>query len=395
MIYKKNKLNNVFNQGKKIPILFSSISLTLGIFLLVICYFSFTLIDNSTFLNPTKNNFYVASKKNTLLNTFSKNISNISDKEISEIKRIEGVLDVGKVHTSSFRCRVMVFGNINFKSEIFLEGINNRFLDIDTTKFIWDSGSSSIPLVISREFLKLYNFSFAKSTGLPMLTVKTAKLIPLSFEIGTNTGTQFFPSKIIGFTDRYLSLFVPSSFLEWANKNFTDENMIENTSSKIIIKLNEDNPSPFFNYIDKNNYMLHNDNSVLSERVKLIEKFILFFLLLGLIMICISLFCIFLSNQIIFEKEILNITELRLVGYSITTIKNKLFLNSVIGVLISYIVAIASSLTFMIYVKTYTDEIIDYELVTTQNIILSFFLLIFIFLILYYLNRKVKIHTIS
>ena len=388
-------MKNVFNPGKKIPILFSSISLTLGIFLLVICYFSFSLIENSTFLNPTENNFYVVSKKNTLLNTFSKNISNISDKEINEIKNIKGVLDVGKVHTSSFRCRVMVFGNINFKSEIFLEGIDDKFLDIDTTKFIWDSDSNSIPLVISREFLKLYNFGFAKSTGLPMLTEKTATLIPLSFEIDTNTGTRFFPSKIIGFTDRYLSLFVPSSFLRWANKTFTDEKPIERKSSKIIIELNDDNATPFFKYIDKNNYMLHNDNSVLSERVKLIEKFILFFLLLGIFMICISLFFIFLSNQIIFEKEILNITELRLVGFSITTIKNELFFNSIIGVLVSYVVAIALSLSFITYVKTYTDKIIDYEIVTTQNIMLSFFLLIFIFLILYYLNRKVKIHTIS
>ena len=158
-----------------------------------------------------------------------------------------------------------------------------------------------------------------------MLTEKTATLIPLSFEIDTDTGTRFFPSKIIGFTDRYLSLFVPSSFLRWANKTFTDEKPIERKSSKIIIELNDDNATPFFKYIDKNNYMLHNDNSVLSERVKLIEKFILFFLLLGIIMICISLFFIFLSNQIIFEKEILNITELRLVGFSLLRLKMSYF----------------------------------------------------------------------
>ena len=146
-------MDKVFKKGVKVPLIFSSLSLFIGMFLFIVSFFFFSFIDSSIFFSKAKDKYYVISKEISLLHTFNKNESYFNAQEISEIKKINGVNRVSKVYTSEFPCRIYISGATNLYSEIFLESIENQFLSVDTSDFNWKPDQKTIPMVISNEFL--------------------------------------------------------------------------------------------------------------------------------------------------------------------------------------------------------------------------------------------------
>ena len=65
----------------------------------------------------------------------------------------------------SNKIRVEVGSPLSFGS--IFESIPSHWLDINPTAFKWKKGSDFIPIIVSKEFLNLWNFGFAKSQGLP------------------------------------------------------------------------------------------------------------------------------------------------------------------------------------------------------------------------------------
>ncbi|MBN1648455.1 MAG: hypothetical protein JW874_10505, partial [Spirochaetales bacterium] len=143
-------------------------------------------------------------------------------------------IDLDPVLSNNFPVMAAVdtsFGVIS--SEMFFEAVPDRFLDINMDQWHWDENSPFVPVAVSREFLALYNFGYAPSRGMPQFTEGTFSLIPIDCRIGSYPDLLRLQLKVIDFSDRFSSIMVPYSFLEWANNKYGHG---KNTISRLIIK---------------------------------------------------------------------------------------------------------------------------------------------------------------
>ncbi len=373
------------------PMLLSSFSLFLGTIICIISFFFLSFIDNSVLFSEAEDKFYVVSKNISFLHTFNKNFSNIKDHEISKIANVRGVKNVGKIYSSKFPCRISVAG---FYSEIFLESLENQYIAINEPGFDWDPNQNIIPIIISKEFLHIYNYSFVRSNSLPVLTENTAKLLPISIDINGNSKQSEYKATIHGFTDRYLSILVPMEFILWANNYYTGITSSEIWPTKLVVEISENDPGPFLDYIEKNDFVIQNNKVGISENIKLIKLMIFFFVFLGSSISIASLFFIYVSNQLVFEKEKQNIIKLQLIGYSYTFIRSQLLNRSMLVSIITLLIAFSFGHLGITYILNLAGNIVEFENVELRIVIIYSLITTLFLLIIYLTNRKLKIRGI-
>ena len=391
---KTNPIKQIFRDGASMPIMLSSLSLFLGTFICVISIFFLSFIDTSILFSDAKDKFYIVSKDISFLHTINKNFLNINDHDISNLTNVRGVKRVGKIYSSEFPCRIFLAGNINYYSEVFLESLDNQYIAIDKTGFNWDPSQNKIPLIISKEFLHLYNYSFVRSNGLPVLTEKTAELLPLSIGVKGNSNQKQYKATIHGFSDRYLSILVPMEFLLWANNYYAGKTSSEIRPTKLVVEISEKHPEPFLDYIEKNNYVIQNNKVGISENIKLIKVIIIFFVFLGISIIIVSLFFIYFSNQLIFEKERENIIKLQLIGHSFAFIRSLLLIRSIVAAVITLLVAFIFGFAGISLILNQVDGFFEFENIKLRLLIIYSLITILFLLIIYITNRRLKIRGV-
>ena len=109
-------------------------------------------------------------------------------------------------------------------SEIFVEAVGPGVLVDEAPDWGWAAGDPSVPILVPRQFLNLYNFGFAPGKGLPPVSETTAARVPFSLVAfpGGEDPPESFSGRIVGFSDRIESILVPVSFLEWTNRRYAD-----------------------------------------------------------------------------------------------------------------------------------------------------------------------------
>ena len=56
---------------------------------------------------------------------------------------------------------------IHLSTDMFFESVPDEFVDIKLDKWHFDESTHTIPIIIPRNYLNLYNFGFAQSRSLP------------------------------------------------------------------------------------------------------------------------------------------------------------------------------------------------------------------------------------
>ena len=59
---------------------------------------------------------------------------------------------------------------IHLSTEMFFEAVPDKFVDVSLDKWHFDENTHTIPIIIPRNYLNLYNFGFAQSRSLPKLS---------------------------------------------------------------------------------------------------------------------------------------------------------------------------------------------------------------------------------
>ena len=141
----------------------------IGLFLLMIAVQ--TYFDVEELLKSDEDNFVIVNKKVGLLNMIS-GTAVFKDKDLEKIDSLPFVKKLAPFNSSQFQVLAVV-PQIGFRSEFFFESVPNDFLDIKNRQFRWKKGQRRIPIVLSRDYLSLYNFGFAPTRGMPPLTEST------------------------------------------------------------------------------------------------------------------------------------------------------------------------------------------------------------------------------
>ena len=118
-----------------------------------------------------KKDYIVVSKKVSTLGSFLGRSNQFSNGDIEEVKEQPFTESVGPFTSSHFQVSAgLGIEGIQMSTAMFFESVPDEFVDIETDKWRFTPGDGTIPIIIPRNYLNLYNFGFAQSRSLPQIS---------------------------------------------------------------------------------------------------------------------------------------------------------------------------------------------------------------------------------
>ena len=141
------------------------------------------------------------------------NNGEFTDSDISDLENQPWCRQVGRFLNSDFAidARLGVGSGHAMRSQFFFEAIPDEFIDVDAGQWGFSPTRPEVPVIISRDYLSLYNFGFAATQGMPRISEGQAEMIPLEFTLSGNGHRDIMPGRIVGFSNRLNTVIVPES----------------------------------------------------------------------------------------------------------------------------------------------------------------------------------------
>lgn len=302
------------NQNKSSR-LFSYGGLGIGV-LLLLCSVQMFININQLLKdrNPRKSGFDFISVTKTITNENIGDDHSFSQADLDDLKAQKFIEDATPLLANKFVVAASGGSTLPFTTDIFLEAIDNDFIDTVPPTFTWQEGQAIVPIIIASDYLELYNTVFAPSRGLPQISEGSVSALLIQLECTGIYGTKIFKGNIVAQSDRINSVIVPINFLEWANKNIA--NISGGNASRVFIKTTDANNVDFLNYLQAKNYQVNKDKTKFG-RVKQILQAVVsglggFSLLV--ILLAMMLFSFYLQLMIARSKD--NLQLLLTMGYA-------------------------------------------------------------------------------
>jgi len=264
--------------------------------------------------NPRKDGFDFVSVTKTITNENMGGDNRFTDIDIEEMRSQPFIVDAAPLLSNQFRAKASAGSIIPFSTDLFLEAIQNNFLDTIPQNFTWQPGQTSVPIIFSADFLEMYNV-FAPAQGLPQLSASSIGAVNIIIECYGPLGIKTdFTGQIVALSDRINSVLVPQPFLEWANTNFGVGP--KQPASRVFIKTTDANNVTLLNFLTLKNYNVNKDRTKFG-RVKQVLKTVV--VALGgfavlVILLALLLFSFYLQLMVARSKN--NLALLLSLGYA-------------------------------------------------------------------------------
>lgn len=291
---------------------FSYIGLGAGVLLLLVSIQMFINLDQLLHkINTRKNGFdFISISKK--INDENQTVKNVfTNTEIEELKSKPFVDGVAPLIANEFRVHISASGI--FGTDLFLETLENEFIDTVPASFQWQQGQMIVPLIISSDFLEAYNV-FAPGNGLPQMSAETATRIPITIECSGQGKRLSLQGHIVAFSDRINSVLVPKSFLDWANQNLGE--VAEHGATRLFIKTKDANNPDFLSYLDQKNYLVNKDKTRLGRTKQTLQAVFSGLGVFGLLVVVMALMLFSFYLQLLIARSRDNLQLLLLLGYS-------------------------------------------------------------------------------
>lgn len=258
----------------------------------------------------------VISKNISVFKTINKEKIYFTDKEINDLKSQSFTKSVSKFNTATFK--INAYSNKTesvpvFYTDLFFESIPDDYLDVETEDWKWDVSLDFIPIIIPENYLNLYNFGFAESQKLPVLSKNTISQIEFNIQISGNNKSKDYKSKIVGFSNKVNSILVPEEFLFWANNEFGRLN--NSKTSRVLIEFNNPSDQTILEYFNENNYSINKDELEFSKLIFFFKSALIFVFFIALVIIGLSIAFILLSLNLIIQRNKELLLNLYNIGY--------------------------------------------------------------------------------
>lgn len=159
---KRNKLLSkiIFKKKSRWTLVLGILGFTFG-WIILLFSLDFYQKTNKLFSHQNENKEYLMISKEVdklaladVKNTFSK-------EEIEELKTQPFVKKIAPFYTNSYEVWTTVNFMIPVQTDLFFEALDDDMLDVQVEAFHWKEGEEIIPVLLSKDFLNLYNFGYA------------------------------------------------------------------------------------------------------------------------------------------------------------------------------------------------------------------------------------------
>ncbi|MEO5908833.1 MAG: FtsX-like permease family protein [Ginsengibacter sp.] len=264
--------------------------------------------------NPRKSGGYdFISISKTITNENMGKDNSFTNADLGRLKEQSTVSGVAPLISNKFRVRATAGDIIPFSTDLFLESIDNNFIDTVPPTFTWQPGQTVVPIIFSSDFLEMYNV-FAPAQGLPQLSAKTISSVNIILECSGPYGKQNFKGNIVALSDRINSLLVPQSFMSWSNLHFMGDTAVH--ASRVYIKTKDANDPKLISYLDQENYHLNKDKVKFSRIKSILQNIVSALGIFGILVIILALMLFSFYLQLMIAKSKDNLRLLLTLGYS-------------------------------------------------------------------------------
>lgn len=301
---------------------FSYIGLGIGVLLLLCSLQMF--INIQQLLKQTsirKNGFEFISVSKLVTNENMGQDNRFSAADLQELKAKPFITDAAPLISNRFKVTASAGNVIPFASDIFVEALDNNFIDTVPPGFTWSPGQEKVPVIFSSDFLEMYNV-FAPSWDLPQVSEGTASSISIYLRCVGKQGEQVFRANIVGFSDRVNSILVPINFLQWANATLEGEEA--NKSSRIFIKTTDANNSDLLKFLDQKDYRINREKTVFGRSKQVLQGIVSGLGIFGLLVIVLALMLFSFYLQLVIARSKDNLQLLLTLGYSPSWLSRKM-----------------------------------------------------------------------
>lgn len=268
-----------------------------------------------------KEDYLTITKKVGILGGLSSKSNGFSQSEIDDLKNQPFVKHVGAFTPSQFS----VFGGFNsqklgiaFNTEMFFESVPDNFIDVTSDSWRFSPVDNTVPIILPKNYLDLYNFGFAEASSMPKISEQLISLINLDISIsGKNGVRQQMKGRIVGFSNRINSILVPETFMTWANQQFGGT---PSQPARLIIEVSNIADPNLSGYFKDKGFEISGDNTTASKMSFFLKVIIGIVVSVGILICVLSFFILILSIYLLLEKNMSKLRTLRLIGYTKSTV---------------------------------------------------------------------------
>ena len=170
------------------------------------------------------NNYAVVTKPISAIGSLQKEMIYFTPAEQESLRQEPFVKSMAPFSVATFK--IMAYTRESegefplFATDLFFESIPDKYIDVKSDQWEWNPSRSFVPIIIPENYLSLYNFGFAQSQGLPVLSKGLIDKFTFGLRLSGNGKEATFSSRIVGFSAKINSILVPEDFLSWANATY-------------------------------------------------------------------------------------------------------------------------------------------------------------------------------
>lgn len=276
------------------------------------------LFDTDSDDSVMAEDYLVISKPVSLLNTLTGSSSGFTAADIDDILAQPWAASAGEFTSADFNVAASLdLGGRGFSSFLFLESVPDEFIDIKPKGWNFDASrglQAEVPVIISKDYLALYNFGFAASRGLPQLTEGLISDVPIVLRFSGNGHNDYMRARIVGFSSRLNTIAVPEDFMAWANERYSSAEA--DNPSRLIVKVSRPGDPAVNEYLQAKGYEVAGDKVDSGKATYFLTLLTSVVVAIGAVISLLALFILMLSIFLLMQKNRDKIRDLLLLGYS-------------------------------------------------------------------------------
>ena len=263
-----------------------------------------------------RSDFLIVNKKIGTASTISGSSNTFNQTEVDDLVPQPFVSRMGKFTNANYKADVSMRVNgvsVLNNGEISFESIPDSFVDTPLRNWNYQPGEKTIPIILPRIYLTMYNFGFAQTHALPKLSDGLVGMIDFHIFVHGKHREAQFKGKVIGFSNRLSSILVPQAFMDWSNDTFASGET--HAPTRLIVQVNNPSDPQFTKYLDQKGYEIENDKLNTEKTTYFLRLLVTMVVGVGLVISALSFYILMLSIYLLVQKNTHKLENLLLIGY--------------------------------------------------------------------------------
>lgn len=310
----------LFQQQERKQLVIAIIGALLGFtFLIAAVHYLVKVNDYGKSSDMLGANVIIAQKKVNMGSMIGLGNNVFSETELEELRQSKFIDEVGVIESNNFNISFQTDDKQvpYFRTDIFVQTLAPQFLDVKTDKWRWDKSAPYVPIILPRDFLVMMN-TFMSSMKMPPISEDLAMTVGFKFMLKKGDRKEYYPARVVGFTNEIGSVLVPASFMAYGNTAFQLDD--EPHVTQIAIRSKEGSFGLLQEHMDEYGYETKNSQAIIGRLKSVVNILLSIILSISIVTVVASSLVLIQYAQLLITRNAYTIRTLLRIGYAPKTI---------------------------------------------------------------------------